>query len=182
MIPDITPIRDVDWDAPGARWYHVPFTLDGTWGRVRVPLYVACAKQPGATIVAIGGTHGDEYEGPVGLKNLVQGLNPERLAAGRLIVIPVLNVPAFRAARRASPLDGGNMNRAFPGDSAGTITERIARFVTDEVLTRADVVIDLHSVGPVSRSSAACRFTRWTTRRVTPSSGRRRCCSARPSS
>src|SRR5687767_7480601 len=107
MIPDITPVSGLDWDSPGARFYHVPFTLDGTWGRVRIPLYVACAKRPGTTVVAIGGTHGDEYEGPVGLKNLIAELNPAPLAAGRLIVIPVLNVPAFRAAQRHSPLDGG---------------------------------------------------------------------------
>src|SRR4051794_26371175 len=147
MIPDITPVEQIDWDRAGARFYHLPFTFDHTWGRVRVPLYVACSGRPGLTIVAIGGTHGDEYEGPVGLKNLIRELDPARLAAGRLIVIPVLNVPAFRAASRDSPLDGGNMNRVFPGDVAGTITQRIARFVTDEVLPRADVVIDLHSGG-----------------------------------
>ncbi len=147
MIADITPVSQVEWERPGARYYHVPFTLDHTWGRVRVPLYVACAAQPGPTIVAIGGTHGDEYEGPVGLKNLIQGLDPARLAAGRLIVLPTLNVPAFRAARRDSPLDGENMNRVFPGDANGTITQRIAHFMTTEVLARADVVIDLHSGG-----------------------------------
>ena len=147
MILDVTPVRGIDWDGPGARFYHVPFTLDGTWGRVRVPLYVACAPRPGKTVVAIGGTHGDEYEGPVGLKNLIRELDPRRLAAGRLIVIPVLNVPAFQAGRRESPLDGGNMNRAFPGDARGTITSRIARFVTDEVLSRADLVLDIHSGG-----------------------------------
>nr|MBA3451376.1 succinylglutamate desuccinylase/aspartoacylase family protein [Chloroflexia bacterium] len=147
MIAGITPINHVDWDGPGARLYHLPFTLDHTWGRVRVPLYVACAARPGPTIVAIGGTHGDEYEGPVGLKNLIRELDPDRLVAGRLIVLPVLNIPAFRAARRDSPLDGENMNRVFPGDAHGTITRRIARFVTDEVFARADVVIDLHSAG-----------------------------------
>lgn len=147
MINDITPVSEIDWESPGARFSHVPFTLDNTWGRVRVPLYVACARRPGPTIVAIGGTHGDEYEGPVGLKNLTRELDPQQLAAGRLIVIPVLNVPAFRAAQRGSPLDGGNMNRVFPGDANGTITQRIARFLTDEVLTRADVVIDLHAGG-----------------------------------
>ena len=147
MIADITPVSEIDWEGPGARFAHVPFTLDHTWGRVRLPLYVACAARPGPTIVAIGGTHGDEYEGPVGLKNLIHELDPARLVAGRLIVIPVLNVPAFRAARRDSPLDGQNMNRVFPGDAAGTITQRIARFVTDEVLPRADVVIDLHAGG-----------------------------------
>ena len=147
MISDITPISQIDWDRAGARFYHVPFTLDNTWGRVRVPLYVACSERPGSTIVAIGGTHGDEYEGPVGLKNLIRELDPTRLVSGRLIVIPVLNVPAFRAARRDSPLDGQNMNRVFPGGAAGTITQRIARFVTDEILARADVVIDLHAGG-----------------------------------
>src|SRR5262249_13477163 len=30
----------------------------------------------------------------------------------------------------------------------GSITRRIARFVTDEVLSRADVVIDIHAAGP----------------------------------
>jgi predicted deacylase len=147
MIVDITPVAQIEWDRVGARFYHVPFTLDQTWGRVRVPLYVACSGRPGPTIVAIGGTHGDEYEGPVGLKNLIRELDPARLASGRLIVIPVLNVPAFRAARRDSPFDGQNMNRVFPGDAAGSITQRIGRFVTDEVLPRADVVIDLHAGG-----------------------------------
>ena len=147
MILDITPIADIDWETPGVRFSHLPFTFDHSWGRVRVPFYVAVSAKPGPTVVAIGGTHGDEYEGPVGLKNLIQTLDPARLVAGRLIVLPVLNVPAFFAARRDSPLDGKNMNRVFPGDARGTITERIARFVTDEVLPRADIVIDLHSGG-----------------------------------
>ena len=147
MIIDITPISQIDWESPGARRYSVPFTADNTWGRIRIPLYVAVAPKSGPTIVAIGATHGDEYEGPVGLKNLIRELNPAALVAGRLIVLPALNVPAFKAARRDSPLDNGNLNRVFPGNANGTITSRIARFMTDEVLPRADVVIDLHSGG-----------------------------------
>ena len=158
MIQDITPISALDWDSPGGRLYHVPFTLDNTWGRVRVPLYVACARRPGTTVVAIGGTHGDEYEGPVGLKNLIQGFDPATLVAGRLIVIPVLNVPAFQAAQRDSPLDGGNMNRVFPGRADGTITQRIARFVTDDVLARADVVIDIHAAGQTFEIARSASF------------------------
>lgn len=147
MILNITPIKDIDWESKGARFYHIPFTSDNTWGRIRVPLYIACSGRPGPTILAIGGTHGDEYEGPVGLKNLINQLDPTLLISGRLIVVPVLNVPAFKADRRDSPLDGGNMNRVFPGNANGTISQRIARFVTDELLARADVVIDLHSGG-----------------------------------
>ena len=147
MITDITPAAAIDWDSPGARFYNIPFTHDHLWGRIRLPLYVAAAPQPGTTIVAIGGTHGDEYEGPVGLKNLINALDPTALVAGRLIVLPTLNVPAFRAGKRDSPHDGLNMNRVFPGDAAGTITRRIAHFMTTEVLPRADVVIDIHSGG-----------------------------------
>ncbi len=147
MIMEITPIEKLDFDSPGGRKYSVPFTSDGMWARTRMPLYVACSGTPGKTVLVIGGTHGDEYEGPVGLKNLIHELDPASLVSGRLIVVPVFNVPAFNAGMRASPQDGVNMNRAFPGDGQGSITYRMARFMTDELLSRADIVIDLHSGG-----------------------------------
>lgn len=158
MIPDITPVCDIDWESPGARLYHVPFTYDATWGRMRLPLYVACGSNPGKTVVAIGGTHGNEHEGPVGLKNLVNEFDPDRLNAGRLIVIPTLNVPAFYADRRDSPMDGKNLNRVFPGDPGGTITERIGHFVTSEILPRSDVVIDIHAAGHGGRFAPCTSF------------------------
>lgn len=147
MIMNIIPPGSLDWDSAGRRLYHVPFTSDHNWARTRIPVYIACGPRAGKTVVAIGGTHGDEYEGPVGLKNLIHERGPDDIVKGRLIVVPVLNVPAFQAGERRSPLDGGNMNRVFPGDANGTITQRIARFVTDEILSRADVVIDIHSGG-----------------------------------
>ena len=54
MIREVTPVARLDWDSPGKRLYHVPFTLDGTWGRARVPLGVVCGPRPGPTIVANG--------------------------------------------------------------------------------------------------------------------------------
>jgi len=158
MIHEVTPASRLDWETPGKRLYHVPFTLDGTWGRIRVPVCVICGPRAGKTIVAIGGTHGNEYEGPVGLKRLISELDAGALIAGRVIVIPVLNVPAFAAARRESPLDGGNMNRVFPGRADGTITSRIARFVSDEVLPRADVVIDIHAAGDTYEIARCASF------------------------
>ncbi|MCC6944296.1 MAG: succinylglutamate desuccinylase/aspartoacylase family protein [Thermomicrobiales bacterium] len=155
VLIDITPIEKLDFDTKGARFYSVPFTSDGMWARTRLPLYVASSGKPGNTVLAIGGTHGDEYEGPVGLKNLIQEFDPDSLVSGRLIVVPVFNVPAFNAAQRASPQDGINMNRAFPGNAAGSITYRMARFMTDELLSRADVVIDIHS-GGVGYEIARC--------------------------
>lgn len=146
MIIDVTPVSRIDWESAGKRVYHVPFTKDGTWARIRVPLCVVCGEQPGKTLVVIGGTHGNEYEGPVAAKKLMTTLDYRQLR-GRVIIVPVLNVPVFQAGRRESPEDGGNMNRAFPGDAKGSITFRIARFVTDEILTRSDIVVDIHSAG-----------------------------------
>jgi predicted deacylase len=158
MIHDVTPAAQIDWDSPGKRLYAVPFTFDGTWGRMRLPLCVVCGPKPGKTVVAIGGTHGNEYEGPVGLKHLIAGITADTVQAGRLIVIPVLNVPAFAAARRESPADGGNMNRAFPGRADGTLTGRVAHFVATEVIPRGDVVVDIHAAGDTHEIARCASF------------------------
>jgi predicted deacylase len=38
---------------------------------------------------------------------------------GRVTILPLANAPAEMAARRCSPLDGGNLNRAFRGEPNG---------------------------------------------------------------
>lgn len=157
MILDVTPASRLDWDSPGKRVYHVPFTYDGIWARERLPLCVICGSKPGKTLAIIGGTHGDEYEGPVAAKRMISALDAASLS-GRVIIIPALNVAAFRAGERESPLDGVNMNRAFPGDANGTISQRIARFVTDEVFTRSDIVVDIHSGGKIMETIFCASF------------------------
>jgi predicted deacylase len=67
--------------------------------------------------------------------------------SGRVILIPQLSESACRANRRVSPLDNVNMNRAFPGNSRGTISYRIAHFVRTQIFPRVRVVIDIHSGG-----------------------------------
>ena len=58
-----------------------------------------------------------------------------------------MNYPAFRAARRTSPLDGLNMNRIFPGKPDGTPTEKIADYFLSRLIPLADIVLDFHSGG-----------------------------------
>ena len=59
----------------------------------------------------------------------------------------MMNHPAVLNGTRTSPLDGGNLNRAFPGDPAGTLTEKIADYFTRYLVPLADVVLDMHSGG-----------------------------------
>jgi N-alpha-acetyl-L-2,4-diaminobutyrate deacetylase len=69
------------------------------------------------------------------------------MVTGRVILIPSLNFPAACAATRLSPVDGMNMNRAFPGQPEGPVTSQIAHYLTTVLFPMSDVVIDIHSGG-----------------------------------
>lgn len=138
---------DIDFDQPGKSLYEVAFHFDGEWGYAMVPL--AVINGTGArkkSIVAFGGTHGNEYEGQVSVWRLMHELNSNQLS-GRVILMPRLNQPACVAGRRDSPKDGGNMNRAFPGDPRGSLTYRIADFVNTYIFPIVEVVLDIHAAG-----------------------------------
>jgi N-alpha-acetyl-L-2,4-diaminobutyrate deacetylase len=138
----------VDLDAPGRSVGHfsVPWSRDDSgWGNLLTPIAVL-ANGDGPTVLVTGGNHGDEFEGPLALRSVLHELDVTDLA-GRVIAVPGLNQAALKAGRRLSPIDGGNLNRSFPGDPLGTTTERIADFVTRELVARADIVLDIHSGG-----------------------------------
>jgi predicted deacylase len=138
----------IDFDSPGKQHYQVAFHLDGTWGYSLVPLTVinGLAGQNATTVICFGGTHGNEYEGQIAVKRLCSDLDPARIA-GRVILMPQLSESACVANSRVSPLDGVNMNRAFPGNPRGTISSRIANFVKTRIFPLGRVVIDIHSGG-----------------------------------
>jgi predicted deacylase len=124
----------------------VPQSLNTSgWATLYLPLAVI-KNGSGPTVLIFGGNHGDEYEGPVTLMNLVREIQPEHVQ-GRLIILPMLNRPAVEAGTRLSPIDGKNMNRAFPGERNGTVTSMIAHYVYNVLFPMADVVIDIHSGG-----------------------------------
>ena len=100
----------------------------------------------GPTALLTGANHGDEYEGPVALSKLANQLKPDHIH-GRVIIVPFFNYPAFKAGKRTSPIDGGNMNRVFPGSPTGTITEKIADYFQRFLLPISDYVLDIHAGG-----------------------------------
>lgn len=154
----VTVVHDhdtIDFDRPGKSMYEVAFHYDGTWGNALVPLTVINGTAgPGKSVVFIGGTHGNEFEGQVAVWRLMHELDPAEIS-GRVILIPRLNMPACVTGTRDSPMDGANLNRAFPGNPKGTLTYRIAHFVTSRIFPRVDVVIDLHAAG-LGREFALC--------------------------
>ena len=139
---------EVDFDRDGKqfgflRLFHSVHT--SAYGFIPIPIVVV-RNGPGPTALFISGNHGDEYEGQVALCNLAKSLDPQQLQ-GRVILLPAANFPACVAGKRTSPIDDGNLNRSFPGDPEGTVTQQIAFFIEHVLLPKADIVCDLHSGG-----------------------------------
>ena len=124
----------------------VPYSRDDSaWGSLMIPICVA-RNGDGPTALLTGANHGDEYEGPIALQHLAQTLELSDVT-GRVIIIPALNYPAFRAGTRTSPIDKGNMNRIFPGRPDGSITEKIADYIQRVIVAMSDIVVDIHAGG-----------------------------------
>ena len=138
----------VDFEKPGKQtgFIQVPLSVhDDAWGVIPIPIAVI-SNGRGPTVILEGGNHGDEYEGPIALGELIRGLDPGAVS-GRLIFIPAINLPAVVAACRTSPLDDLNFNRAFPGNPLGSPTQQIVAYVNDVLFPMADAFLDLHSGG-----------------------------------
>ncbi|MEX2262247.1 MAG: succinylglutamate desuccinylase/aspartoacylase family protein [Bryobacteraceae bacterium] len=148
MTTVVHDFAQIDFDKPGKQHYQVAFHLDGAWGYSLVPLTVinGARGSNGNGVICFGGTHGNEYEGQIAVKRLCADLDPERMA-GRVVLLPQLSESACVANLRFSPLDGVNMNRAFPGNPRGSISYRISHFVKTRIFPLGRVVIDIHSGG-----------------------------------
>lgn len=141
-------VSTVDFTKSGKQigWLRVPHSVTrSAYGVIPVPIAVLRDGE-GPAILLTAGTHGDEYEGQVALTRLIQELRAGDVR-GLLIIVPSLNTPAAVAGARVSPLDGGNLNRAFPGDPDGGPTWKIADYVCEHLVPKVDVVADFHGGG-----------------------------------
>ena len=138
----------VDFDLAGKQqgFLKLPHSHDDSaWGCIMIPICVI-NNGVGPTALLTGGNHGDEYEGITGLLKLALELEPSQIT-GRVIIVPAMNYPAVLEGTRTSPIDKGNMNRAFPGDPAGTVTQRIADYFQRYLIPICDFALDIHSGG-----------------------------------
>jgi predicted deacylase len=148
---------DVNYDQDGKQvdWLHLPHSVTrSAYGTIAIPICVL-RNGPGPTVFLMAGNHGDEYEGQIVAGNLVRELQPEDIR-GRVIILPAANLPAAMDGARVSPVDQGNLNRAFPGDPHGTPTFAIAHYIDSVLYPMADFHHDLHSGGSSLRYVPFC--------------------------
>ena len=100
--------------------------------------------EDGPHLLVTAGVHGDEYEPMLAVRRLAERIDQTQLR-GRLTLVPVVNEPAFKRARRTAE-DELDLARTCPGRDDGSITERIAAALS-KLIRSADFYIDLHTGG-----------------------------------
>ncbi len=110
---------------------------------VRIPLCIRRAVEEGPVVFITAALHGDEINGTGAVRQLIRDPN-FTLLRGSVILVPVLNLLAFDRHSRYLP-DRRDLNRSFPGSATGSLASRMARVIFDEIVTRSDFGIDLHT-------------------------------------
>ena len=127
---------------PGEKWSG---ELELANGDIRLPATVLHGHGTGKTMLITAGVHAGEYVGIQAAIELSQKLKIEKVN-GTIIIVKVMNRPAFEARNGSMGLDDGkNLNREFPGNPDGTEMERLAWAISQELQPVADYYIDLHS-------------------------------------
>ena len=127
---------------PGKKWSG---ELELANGDIRLPVTVLHGHGTGKTMLITAGVHAGEYVGIQAAIELSQKLKIEKVN-GTIIIVKVMNRPAFEARNGSMGLDDGkNLNREFPGNPDGTEMGRLAWAISQELQPAADYYIDLHS-------------------------------------
>jgi predicted deacylase len=160
------------------RPYNDPIVIDnihvfpGEWGlakinvgrlpsntTIEIEAQIYRAKNPGPTVLLIGGIHGDEINGVEIVRRFIEQELSGHLVRGSIIAIPLLNVYGFINFSREVP-DGKDVNRSFPGSSTGSLASRVARTLTKKILPYVDLALDFHTGGASRYNYPQTRFNK----------------------
>ncbi|HEY0247386.1 MAG TPA: M14 family metallopeptidase [Gryllotalpicola sp.] len=123
----------------------VPVTTLATGWKLGITVHRLTGGTPGPTLVIFGGIHGDEAMGVEAVRRIVTSVDVEQLR-GTILAVPVANPLSYESMTRHTLQDGLNLNRIFPGDAGGSITEQLAATLLT-IIDGADHFIDFHSSG-----------------------------------
>ena len=110
---------------------------------VKIQIHIRRALKEGPVVFVTAALHGDEINGTGAVRQLIQD-EDFQLLKGSVILVPVLNLLAFDRHTRYLP-DRRDLNRSFPGSESGSLASRMANTIFDEIVSRCDYGIDLHT-------------------------------------
>lgn len=134
--------------SPGSvRRERVPVGEFADGSPIALPVVIARGQKDGPTLYIQAGQHGDELTGIEICRTFAASLDPRALS-GTVVAIPVVNVPAHVSRTRGFLHEERwliDMNRIWPGNPRGLLTERIADLLFTECVGHADLTVDMHS-------------------------------------
>ena len=114
------------------------------------PVLVVNGANAGPTLCLTGAIHGDELNGIEIIRRTMYDLEPEKLS-GRVVGVPIVNLPGFQQGSRYLP-DRRDLNRHFPGSPDGSLADRIAYSLFENIIRRCDMLVDIHT-GSLKRTN-----------------------------
>jgi uncharacterized protein len=122
---------------------HLEIGKSFSGANIILPLMVWRGAEEGPVVGITAAVHGDEINGTGAIRQMIK--SPSfTLKRGALILVPVVNIMGFERHSRYMP-DRRDLNRSFPGNRHGSLSARLASVIFDEIVSRCDYLIDLHT-------------------------------------
>jgi len=116
----------------------------------RLPVRVIRGKKDGPIVFISAAIHGDELNG-IEIIRRFRMLSILKRLRGTVILVPIVNVYGIMTLSRYLP-DRRDLNRSFPGTKKGSLAGRVAHIFFEEIVSKCDLGIDLHT-GAIHRSN-----------------------------
>ena len=109
----------------------------------RLPVRVIRGKKDGPIVFISAAIHGDELNG-IEIIRRFRKLSIIKKLKGTVILVPIVNVYGIMTLSRYLP-DRRDLNRSFPGSNKGSLASRIAKIFFEEIVSKCNLGIDLHT-------------------------------------
>lgn len=109
-----------------------------------IPTTIINGEKDGKIVAISTGIHNCEYVGIESGIELAQELDEKEINGVLIIFHPVNYSGFFKKVPFVLPEDNKNLNRAFPGDLTGTLSEKIAYHFSKYLYPQLDFFIDVH--------------------------------------
>ena len=137
--------------SPGERAsIRIPIADLYTGTSLSMQAHVVCGRRAGPVLFVSAAIHGDELNGVEIVRRLLKRKALKSMR-GTLLAVPIVNVHGFLDQSRDLP-DRRDLNRSFPGSARGSVAARMAHTFVNEIVSKADVGLDLHT-GSMNRSN-----------------------------
>jgi predicted deacylase len=129
---------------PKGKETKLSLTLPKLYGTpTELPVRIIRGKRDGPTVFVSAAIHGDELNGIEIIRRL-RKLSVLKKLKGTLILLPIVNIYGVMTLSRYLP-DRRDLNRSFPGSEKGSLAGRLAKTFFDEIVSKCDLGIDLHT-------------------------------------